>query len=104
MQPGLSADHHTTITDLLGVGWPASDLEEGTDTCECLTRRSTRQSVGMSCGDGGMIVLDSCPRQEPDQIHAPRSARLAAEMPIKTTPQWRARRQDGPAKPKPSTT
>jgi hypothetical protein len=48
--------------------------------------------------------LRQCPRQEPDQIHAPRAARLAAEIPIRPTPQWQARRQDSHARVKRSTT
>jgi hypothetical protein len=52
----LSADRHITITACPGGLSRLCLWEEGTDTCEYSTRRSTRRPIGMSCGDGGVMV------------------------------------------------
>src|SRR6266568_6735095 len=52
-------------------GWHACELGEGTDTCEYSTRYLIRRPMRMSCGDSGVMVLDSCPRQGTTQTCEP---------------------------------
>jgi hypothetical protein len=55
---------------------------------DCHLSKQVPVLTSLTCGSG-------CPRQGPDQILTTRTVRLAAEMPIRTMPQRRARRRPG---------